>query len=107
MVQTRLLEPEQFPWFDYKRYWFSLGLAVGENCYLSGHTASAYAPERKRVVVETIEYTTAAALPRYRQVAEVRKALLTLPYPASTGPVCEAMVRPEMLIEVDATAVLG
>jgi len=32
--------------------------------------------------------------------------LLTEPYPASTGPVSEAMVRPEMLIEIDATAVL-
>jgi enamine deaminase RidA (YjgF/YER057c/UK114 family) len=56
--------------------------------------------------VKTVEYTTVAALPRYRAVADVRKALLTEPYPASTGPVCEAMVRPEMLIEVDATAVL-
>ena len=57
-------------------------------------------------LVKTVEYTTSAALPRYREVAEVRKALLARPYPASTGPVCEAMVRPEMLIEVDATAVL-
>ena len=58
-------------------------------------------------LVKTIEFTTTAALPRYRDVADVRKALLSQPYPASTGPVCEAMVRPEMVIEVDATAVLG
>ena len=51
-MQTRILEPEHFPWFDYKRYSFSLGLAVGDNCYLSGHTASAYDPERERMVVE-------------------------------------------------------
>lgn len=58
-------------------------------------------------LVKTVEFTTTAALPRYREVADVRKALLSQPYPASTGPVCEAMVRPEMVIEVDATAVLG
>jgi enamine deaminase RidA (YjgF/YER057c/UK114 family) len=57
-------------------------------------------------LVKTVEYTTAEALTNYRAVADVRKALLAEPYPASTGPVCEAMVRPEMLIEVDATAVL-
>ncbi len=57
-------------------------------------------------LVKTVEYTTTAALPNYRAVADVRRSLLTHPYPASTGPVCEAMVRPDMLIEIDATAVL-
>lgn len=57
-------------------------------------------------LVKTVEYTTTAALAGYRAVADVRRNLLAQPYPASTGPVCEAMVRPEMLIEVDATAIL-
>ena len=39
-----------------------------------------------------------AALPRYREVAGVRSRLLVEPRPASTGVVCEALLRPEMLI---------
>jgi enamine deaminase RidA (YjgF/YER057c/UK114 family) len=57
-------------------------------------------------LVQTIEYTTPAAQARYREVAGVRTRLLEQPYPASTGPICEALSRPEMLIEVDALAVL-
>ncbi len=57
-------------------------------------------------LVQTIEYTTPAAQARYREVAGVRTRLLARPYPASTGPICEALLRPEMLIEVEALAVL-
>jgi hypothetical protein len=39
-------------------------------------------------------------------VAGVRAKLLREPYPASTGLVCEALLRPEMLIEVDPFAIL-
>ncbi|MDP6342124.1 MAG: RidA family protein, partial [Alphaproteobacteria bacterium] len=57
-------------------------------------------------LAKTIEYVTPAALPRYREVATVRSKMLTEPYPASTGLICEALLRPEMLIEVDPFAVL-
>jgi enamine deaminase RidA (YjgF/YER057c/UK114 family) len=57
-------------------------------------------------LVKTIEYTTPAALPGYRGVADVRRRLLARPYPASTGPVCETLLRPEMMIEIDSLAVL-
>jgi enamine deaminase RidA (YjgF/YER057c/UK114 family) len=57
-------------------------------------------------LVKTIEYVTPAALPHYREVAGVRSSLLRTPLPASTGLVCEALLRPEMLIEIDPTAVL-
>lgn len=57
-------------------------------------------------LVKTIEYVTPAALARYREVAGVRAKLLREPFPASTGLVCEALLRPEMLIEVDPFAVL-
>jgi hypothetical protein len=56
--------------------------------------------------VKTIEYVTPAALERYRSVAGVRSKLLREPWPASTGLVCEALLRPEMLIEVDPFAIL-
>jgi enamine deaminase RidA (YjgF/YER057c/UK114 family) len=57
-------------------------------------------------LVKTIEYTTPAALPGYRGVADVRRELMARPYPASTGPVCEALLRREMLIEIDSFAIL-
>jgi enamine deaminase RidA (YjgF/YER057c/UK114 family) len=57
-------------------------------------------------LVKTIEYVTPAGLPRYREVAKVRAKLLREPYPASTGLVCEALLRPEMQIEVDPFAIL-
>jgi len=57
-------------------------------------------------LVRTVEYVTPAGLDRYRGVAEVRKRLLSEPYPASTGLVCEALLRPEFLLEVEATAVV-
>jgi enamine deaminase RidA (YjgF/YER057c/UK114 family) len=57
-------------------------------------------------LVKTIEYVTPAALERYRGVAAVRTTLLREPWPASTGLVCEALLRPEMLIEVDPFAIL-
>jgi len=57
-------------------------------------------------LMKTIEYVTPAALARYRDVAKVREQLLRKPWPASTGLVCEALLRPEMQIEIDALAVL-
>jgi hypothetical protein len=39
-------------------------------------------------------------------VAGVRSRLLREPYPASTGLVCEALLRPEMQIEIDPFAIL-
>ena len=57
-------------------------------------------------LAKTIEYVTPAGLPRYRDVAKVREKLLREPWPASTGLVCEALLRPEMQIEIDPFAVL-
>ncbi len=56
-------------------------------------------------LVRTVEYVTAAGLPAYRKVAAVRQRRLRRPYPASTGLVCAGLLRPEFLLEVDATAV--
>jgi enamine deaminase RidA (YjgF/YER057c/UK114 family) len=58
-------------------------------------------------LVKTIEYVTPAGLERYRDVAKVRERLLREPYPASTGCVCEALLRPEFEIEVDPLAILA
>lgn len=47
------IRPERFPWFDYRRYTFSLGLDLGGGlAVLSGHTASEYDAEQGRIVVK-------------------------------------------------------
>jgi enamine deaminase RidA (YjgF/YER057c/UK114 family) len=46
------IRPARFPWFDYSRYTFSLGLDLGGGvAMLSGHTASEFDPERRTMVV--------------------------------------------------------
>ena len=39
------IEPESFPWYDYKGYTFSLGLQHGDSAINSGHSGSAFDPE--------------------------------------------------------------
>ena len=52
MIATAI-RPNEFPWFDYSRYSFSLGLSLGpDRATLSGHSASAYDRVRGRVVVD-------------------------------------------------------
>lgn len=47
------IRPARFPWFDYSRYTFSLGLDLGGGlAVLSGHTASEYDAERGGIVVK-------------------------------------------------------
>ncbi|MFF4880857.1 Rid family hydrolase [Micromonospora sp. NPDC000668] len=56
-------------------------------------------------LLETTEYCVESALPEYRGVAGVRERLLSPPWPASTGAICKALLRPEFLFEVFPTAV--
>jgi len=121
-------------WSRYQKLTYSPGVRAGKLLFLSGQGALDPASERMlfdgdvvaqaeytygnvlKVVeaaggnagnlVKTIEYVTPAALPRYREVAGVRAKLLREPFPASTGLVCEALLRPEMLIEIDPFAIL-
>lgn len=57
-------------------------------------------------LLSTVEFVSAGALPRYRDVAEVRKALLKEPYPVSTGIVCTGTAYPGSLLDVAAVAVV-
>ncbi|MFV2010847.1 MULTISPECIES: Rid family hydrolase [unclassified Micromonospora] len=56
-------------------------------------------------LVETTEFCVASAIGDYRAVAGVRERLLSPPWPASTGAICAALLRPEFLLEVFPTAV--
>jgi enamine deaminase RidA (YjgF/YER057c/UK114 family) len=57
-------------------------------------------------LLSTVEYIVPDALPLYREVADVRRAMLSEPYPASTGIVCGGLLRPEFLLEVVPTALI-
>jgi enamine deaminase RidA (YjgF/YER057c/UK114 family) len=122
-------------WAGYANLTYSPGILTGDTLFVSGHAA--INPETGRAVhegditaqaefayekilrvleaagggpehlVKTIEYVTPEGLPRYREVAEVRKRMLRAPMPASTGVVCERLLRPELQIEIDSLAILG
>ena len=51
-MKSAAVQPKHFPWFDYSRYSFSLGIDAGAHVYLSGHTASEYDPDIGRMVVK-------------------------------------------------------
>jgi enamine deaminase RidA (YjgF/YER057c/UK114 family) len=55
-------------------------------------------------LLETTEYCVESAVGDYRAVAKVRERLLSPPWPASTGALCAALLRPEFLLEVFPTA---
>lgn len=122
-------------WARYQKLTYSPGVKAGNLLYLSGQAA--LDPETERAVhagdvveqtrhtyagilkvveaaglkpenvVKTIEYVTPDAIPRYRETAEVRKEFFTEPYPSATGVICEGLLRPEFLIEIDAWAVVS
>ena len=48
MNVLKSINPENFKWFDYERYSFSLGLNLNNDLYLSGHSASEYSPAEKK-----------------------------------------------------------
>lgn len=121
-------------WDRYEKLTYSPAVRAGEVLFLSGQAALDPATERAVHVgdvvaqveytytnvlavleaagagpehlVETVEYVTPGALPRYRETAAVRERLLRAPYPASTGIVCQGLLRPEFLFEVDPLAIV-
>ncbi len=57
-------------------------------------------------VVKTVEYVAPGGREQYPRTGRVRTELFGHPYPASTGVICEQLLRSDLLIEVDAVAVL-
>jgi len=127
------LEPTDYPFFDYRRFTFSLGIAAAGSIWLSGSTAARFDPERKTMVVtgglleqaELIHRKMAATLVAadrtlgdvIRIVRYVMPAALTdLPrldalQRQTFGPavligtvVVHSLLRPEALIEIEAVA---
>lgn len=132
------IRPDDFPWFDYSRYSFSLGLSLGpDRATLSGHSASAYDPERARIVVDggmaaqtrtayrkigtilaaaglgfddvvrVVENVTVAGIDRYAEAEAVRAEVFGGHRPAINTVVVHRLLRPAALIEIEVTAHRG
>jgi enamine deaminase RidA (YjgF/YER057c/UK114 family) len=128
------IKPARFPWFDYSRYSFSLGLRTANGAYLSGHTASEYDPAAKRIVVRAgmteqvrtayakigaileaagfgygdvvrvVEYVRPEGIERYAEAAAVRDEVFGAHRPAVNTVPVKSLLRPEALIEIEVTA---
>lgn len=133
MIATAI-QPKSFPWFDYSRYSFSLGLSVGNRAYLSGHTASEYDPAAKKIVVRggmgdqvatayrkigailegaglsyadvtrIVEYVRPEGIEHYAEGAAVRRQVFGAHQPAVYTVPVKSLLRPEAFIEIEVTA---
>lgn len=128
------IKPASFPWFDYSRYSFSLGLKTATGAYLSGHTASEYDPGTKRIVVRgsmtdqvrtayakigaileaaglgyqditrIVEYVRPEGLERYAETVAARNEVFGTHQPTVNTVPVTSLVRPDAYIEIEVTA---
>ena len=133
-MSVTAIKPAQFPWFDYSRYSFSLGLKSGSAAYLSGHTGSEYDPASKRIVVRggmteqvrtayakigailetaglgygdvvrVVEYLRPEGIERYGEAAAVRAEVFGKHRPVVNTVPVKSLLRPEAFIEIEVTA---
>ena len=134
---TEAIKPAHFPWFDYSRYTFSLGLQRGQNAWLSGHSASEYDPTDGHITVRggmldqartayakieaileaagltladatrVVEYVTVAGIEHYEEAETVRREVFGSVEPAVCTVVVNRLLRPQAFIEVEVTASKG
>ncbi len=136
-MKSQALKPDRFPWFDYSRYSFSLGLAAGGSLYLSGHSASEHDREKRAIavrggmaeqahtawtkiaailepagctladVVRTVEYVTPRGIEAYAEAERTRDEMLGANRPAINTVVVRQLLRPQALIEIEVIARQG
>lgn len=130
----RAITPNEFPWFEYRNYTFSLGLEHAGKVWLSGHSASEFDPETRHIVVRggmtqqthtayakierileaeglgfadvhrVVEYVTATGIEHYAEAAAVRAEKFGEHQPAVCTVVVDRLLRPAALIEIEITA---
>lgn len=133
---VQAIEPAEFPWFDYSRYTFSLGLHDAGRAWLSGHSASEYDRGERRIVVNggmaeqartayakvatilaaadlgpgdvvrIVENLTAAGRAHYAEAAKVRRERFG-DRPAVCVTSVDSLLRPAALLEVEVVAARG
>lgn len=131
------IRPQQFPWFRYEGYTFSLGLHEDGEAWLSGHSASEYDPVARRIVVNggmaqqartafakiasileaadlsfadvtrVTENVTVAGIERYSELAQVRGEVFGDHEPAVSTVVVDRLLRPAALVEIEVHASRG
>ena len=132
---TRIaLKPRHFPWYDYSRYTFSLGLSVGHaSCFPAipprsmtrargrwwsgAGCASRRAPRGRKSrpssrrasrsladIVRVVEYVTPEGIERYAEAVAVRAELFGGNRPALNTVVVNRLLRPQALIEIEVEA---
>jgi enamine deaminase RidA (YjgF/YER057c/UK114 family) len=124
IVKLQALKPPRFPWFDYSRYSFSLGLKADSYTILSGHSASEYDAQAGAIVVKggmaqqtrtawdkiatileaggqsladvvrAVEYVTPAGIERYAEAAQARAEAFGANRPAVNTVVVKSLLRP-------------
>ncbi len=133
-IKPIAIKPDHFKWFDYSRYSFSLGLDCGEFAYLSGHTASEFDAESKRIVVRgdmaqqvrtayekigailnasnrtfadvvrIVEYLRPEGIERYAEASAVREDVFGDHRPTINTVPVKSLLRPDAFIEIEVTA---
>ncbi len=128
------IKPSSFPYFDYKRYSFSLGVRKGDYIFTSGHSASEFDASLKRMVckggpaeqartvhekiklilkaggvdfgdvVKIVDYVTPTAVSSEHEIDRVRREYFGGQMPAHTRVHVEELVRPDALIEMECIA---
>lgn len=131
------IRPQDFPWFRFDGYTFSLGLTDGETAWLSGHSASRFDPEAKRMVVtgsmgeqtrtayakisailaaaklgprdvvRVVENVTVTGLETHGEAAAVGREVLGDGPAVVSTMVVERLLRPGALVEIEVTAARG
>jgi enamine deaminase RidA (YjgF/YER057c/UK114 family) len=137
MSSFTAIEPESFPWYDYKGYTFSLGLQQGDSVINSGHSGSAFDPELGKAAIKggmgeqaetayakqaailaaagrsfadvtrVVENVTIAGLPYYEEAREVRRKLFGGHEPVVDTVIVDRLVRRQAWIEVEVHAEPG
>lgn len=127
------LEPDDYPFFDYRRFTFSLGIAAGGSIWLSGSTAARFDPVQKAMVVtgdlleqaelihrkmaatlvaanrtlddivRVVRYVTPAAIPHLPRLDALQRRAFGTKTLIGTV-VVHSLLRAEALIEIEAVA---
>ena len=135
-MARQALEPDDYPFFDYRRFTFSLGIAASDHVWLSGSTAVRFDPARRAMVVDgnlvaqarviydkmsktlaargwclghvvrMVQYVTPAAVPDLQKLAYFRYSLFP-DRPSVSTIVVKRLLREEALIEIEGVAADG
>ncbi|MFQ5874725.1 MAG: RidA family protein [Dehalococcoidia bacterium] len=137
MAKRTTLFPDPFPYADYRRYTYAMGIATGDVIWVAGQLADEYdaeigrmvcrgglleqtrlAFEKVRLILESagagfgdivhqVDYITPAALESYQDTLNIRRQYFGDDLPVTTTVVVNRLLRDESLIEVEVVAVRG